>query len=447
MTRMWLAPIVLVCAAMTASAAPVEKPAQVDALFASCANGEAPGASVIVIQNGEVLHERSYGLASIELGVANTPGTVFRLGSMTKQFTAMAILQLHDRGLLSIDDLVARYLPDAPHGDAITIRHLLTHTSGIGQADDAQLEFAPGERLNYSNKGYWLLGRIIEKISGRPYEEYLRENVLGPLGMSHTGFEHRNEVIKNRASGYSNREGGGYLNTGFDDVSGAYSAGALYSTVRDMRLWDQALYTDKLAKPETIELAFTPAKLNDGRLASFGFGWMVRDYRGLREVCHGGDISGFNSYIARFPDQRFTVIVLSNVGMWPAGPTPTSEVLAHRIAEIYLADVMHPASERKSIAVDPAILAEYVGRYRLSGAAEVVGVMGDTITFTMENGRLWAETKLGREELLAECETRFFWKAYRDSTAEFTRDSSGKVDGLMLLLMGVREIRAERVPE
>jgi CubicO group peptidase (beta-lactamase class C family) len=444
---MWLAPIILVCAATTASAAPVEKPAQVDALFASCANGEAPGASVIVIQNGEVLHERSYGLASIELGVPNTPDTVFRLGSITKQFTAMAILQLHDRGLLSIDDPVARYLPDTPHGDAITIRHLLTHTSGISQADDAQLEFAPGERLNYSNKGYWLLGRIIERISGRPYEDYLRENILGPLGMSHTGFEHRSEVIKHRASGYSNREGGGYLNTGFDDVSGAYSAGALYSTVRDMRLWDQALYTDRLAKPETIELAFTPAKLNDGRLASFGFGWMVRDYRGLREVCHGGDISGFNSYIARFPDQRFTVIVLSNVGMWPAGPIPTSEVLAHRIAEIYLADVIHPASERKSIAVDPAILAEYVGRYRLSGAAEVVGVMGDTITFTMENGRLWAETKLGREELFAECETRVFWKAYPDSTAEFTRDASGKVDGLLLLLMGVWEIRAERLPE
>ncbi|MCJ7676662.1 MAG: serine hydrolase [Anaerolineales bacterium] len=447
MDRIWLTLILALCAAVTASAGPVDKSAQVEALFTSCADGEAPGASLIVIQNGEVVCEKSYGLASIELGVANTPDTVFRLGSITKQFTAMAIMQLHERGLLNIDDPVARYLPGTPHGDAITIRHLLTHTSGVSQTDDGQLEFAPGERLNYSNKGYWLLGRIIEKISGRPYEEYLRENVLGPLGMSHTGFEHRNEVIKNRASGYSNREGGGYLNTGFEDVSGACSAGALYSTVRDMCLWDQALYTDKLAKPETIELAFTPAKLNDGRLASFGFGWLVRDYRGLREVCHGGDISGFNSYIARFPDQRFTVIVLSNVGMWPAGPIPTSEVLAHRIAEIYLADVMHPASERKSITVDPAILAQYVGRYRLSGAAEVVGVMGDTIRFTVENGRLWAETKLGREELLAESETRVFWKAYPDSTAEFTRDASGKVDGLMLLLMGVREIRAERVPE
>lgn len=435
------------CPANAAGEGAAPRSARVDELFAFTVGAEVPGASVIVIQAGEILHQKGYGLASLELGVPNTPETVFRLASVTKQFTAMAIMQLHERGLLRIDAPIGDYLPELSYGGEVTVRHLLTHTSGLGSSEEEGLEFAPGERTSYSNAGYRLLGRIVEKVAGVPYEAYLRQNILGPLGMMSTGYEHAGEVIRNRASGYSADGRGGYRNTGWGDVSGSYAAGALYSTVRDMSAWDQALYTEKLVSAEMLGQAFSPGRLSDGREAQFGLGWMIRDYRGLREVGHGGDTDGFNSYVVRYPEQEFTVVVLSNVGMWPMGPLPSAERLAHRIVDIYLSDLMEPARELVPVEIDPEIYDAYVGRYRLRGPAEVLGTMGETLTITREGSRLLAESKVGKAELCPLSETEFFVRGLSDFKAAFTKDESGRATGLVMDLMGVREVRGEKLAD
>jgi CubicO group peptidase (beta-lactamase class C family) len=423
------------------------KSRQVDKLFNCTVKADIPGASVIVIQNGKILHKKGYGFANIELNMRNNPETIFRLGSVTKQFTAMGILQLHEKGLLDIDDSVGKYFTGTLHGDKIKIRHLLTHTSGITESLDSPLEFTPGEQLSYSNSGYNLLGRIIEKISGDSYDEYLRKNIFQPLKMFNTGFEHPNINLENRATGYEISENGKYSDLGNSDVSGAYAAGALYSTAEDMYLWDQALYTEKIVKSETIRQAFSPAKLNDGSVAKYGFGWILGQYHGLREIGHGGDITGFNSYIARFPDEHFTVIVLSNVAMRPSGPLPHAGDLAHKIAGIYLADKMEAKAENMEIKLDPEIYDAYVGRYKLVNAPpEVVEVSGDSFTITRENKCLYLQSKLGKVVIHPETETLFFVKA--DNTKIlFVREESEEVTGMTVDLMGIglRVINAEKL--
>ena len=419
---------------------------QVDALFAPVAGKDAPGAAVIVIQNGRVLHEQGYGLANLELGVPNTSQTKFRLASVTKQFTAAAILQLQDAGKLSLDDRLAGYFPDLPRGDEIAIRHLLTHTSGLGKSEHAPLEFSPGERCNYSNAGYVLLGRITEKASGLSYEEYLRTRIFEPLGMLNTGCDHPDTVLKHRASGYVVNPNGGYVNEPDEDIfSTAFSAGCLYSTVEDMRLWDQALYTESVLKKETVQQAFTPVKLNDGTEAPYGFGWMIGKYRGLVEIGHGGDASGFNTWISRFPDQRFAVIVLCNYCMRPPGPLPSAHELANGIADIYLGDVMGPAEAIAAVTLDPAILSRYVGRYRLGGSQQVLDATGDVLTITLENGRLVGRDKVAVAELCPESETEFHSSADSSIKLRFITDETGRVTGLVVHLMGVVEIRGAKL--
>ncbi len=422
------------------------KSQQVDALFAPVVGKEAPGATVVVIQNGRILCQQAYGFANLELGVPNTPQTKFRLASITKQFTAAAILQLQEAGALSLDDSLAKYLPDFPQGDKITLRHLLTHTSGLGRSERAPLEFPPGERCNYSNAGYRLLGRIIEKVSGLSYEEYLRRHIFQPLGMLNTGCDHPDTVLGHRASGYVVNPNGGYLNQPYEDIfSTAFSAGCLYSTVEDMRLWDQALYAEQVLKQETIAEAFTPVKLNDGSEVGYGFGWMIGKYRGVAEISHGGDASGFNTWIGRFPDQRFTVIVLSNLCMRPPGPIPSAHELADRIADIYLGDVMGPAEAVARVTLDPEILARYVGRYRLGGSQAVLDATGDILTITLENGRLMGQDKTAVAELCPESETEFHSAADSSIKIRFITDQTGKVTGMVVRVMGVLEVRGTKL--
>jgi hypothetical protein len=231
------------------------------------------------------------------------------------------------------------------------------------------------------------------------------------------------------------------------DVSAAFAAGGLYSTVRDMARLDRALDTDTLLAAETIQQAFTPARLNDGGQGTFGLGWMIRTYRGLREVSHGGDVDGFNSCILRFPDQQLTVVVLSNLGMWPpGGPIPSAADLAHRIADIYLSDVMGPPEQPVAIDLDPAIYDDYVGRYRASGPAEVLAAMGDTITISREGDRLYGRTEMGTAELCPMSETTFFSKDQPDIRATFVRGDEGTVIGLTIDMMGARTLAAEKLP-
>jgi CubicO group peptidase (beta-lactamase class C family) len=413
----------------------INKSFQVNKLFDCTTNKAFPGASVIVIHHGKILLENGYGFADIEKGKPNTPMTVFRLGSITKQFTAMAILQLYDKQMIQLDDFIDKYFQGTKNGNKITITHLLTHTSGITESVDKELAFTPGNQISYSNAGYNLLGKIIEKVSGMSYENYLQENIFRPLGMVNTGYEHPDNKIKDKAAGYKINEYGIYTDIGESDVSGAFAAGALYSTLEDMYRWDQALYTEKLVKASTLNKMFSKAVLNDGSTINYGFGWMVGQWRGLKEVGHGGDITGFNSYIARYPDEQFTVIVLSNFEMRPPGPIPDAGNLAHKIAEIYLSDKITAINEHLAIQLESKILDSYTGQYKWINASKGwIEASGELFTIKKKNNQLIGQSKAGEIEIIAEGETKFFMKD--NSTIRFMKENN-KVTGLVFDAMGL----------
>jgi CubicO group peptidase (beta-lactamase class C family) len=302
--------------------------------------------TVLVAEHGNVIYKKGFGLADMEWDIPNQPDTKFRLGSVTKQFTSMVILQLVQQGRLKLDGKITEYLPDYPKktGDKITIHHLLTHTSGIpGYTEfpsffrdisrnpstpeafvklfaDSALLFEPGARFSYSNSGYFLLGVIIEKIAGKPYEQVLQENILSPVNMNSTGYDHHAKILKKRASGYE-KGVNGYVNAEYLDMSLPYSAGALYSTVEDLYLWDQALYTDLLLPEKTRELLFAPhIPAHEG---GYGYGWSIgkapigRTNDSVTVIEHGGGINGFNTLISRIPSKKDLVVLLNNAGAAP----------------------------------------------------------------------------------------------------------------------------------
>jgi CubicO group peptidase (beta-lactamase class C family) len=386
--------------------------------------------SVLVSRGGETLFSRGYGLANAEHGVPNTPRTKFRLGSITKQFTAMAILILKERGKLGLDDPVGKYVDDPPRAwEGVTIHHLLTHTSGvhsytsdpdymksmakpetvkgmIARFKDKPLDFKPGEKFSYSNSGYFLLGAVIEKASGMSYEDFLRREVFDPLGMKDTGYDHFKTVLPLRASGYE-RTPKGLQNAAYLDMAQPYSAGSLYSTVEDLARWDRALAEGKLIGKDSYAAMLRPAK-ND-----YAYGWSVTTRAGRKEVGHGGGINGFATQITRYPDQGVCVVVLCNV--LPASPGR----VARDLAAIALGDPCKLPAERKMAKVDPKVFDAYAGRYRVT--PDIV------LTVTREGDKLMAEpTGQPRWELFPESETEFFLKV-ADVSLTFVKDDKGKV--------------------
>jgi CubicO group peptidase (beta-lactamase class C family) len=299
--------------------------------MASLAKKDGFSGAVLVMKDGQPLLREGYGKASYELDVPNTPETKFRLGSITKQFTAMAIMILAERGKLSPDDPISKHLENAPSAwDKITIRHLLTHTSGIpsytgfpqmmtrtvrmpatldeiiATFKDKDLEFQPGDKFTYSNSGYIVLGKIIERAAGESYETFLKENIFEPLEMSDSGYDHNGTLIKNRAAGY-NRMLILLNNAPYIDMTWPHAAGALYSTVDDLGKWDAALSAGKLVSAESYKAIFTPFKGN------YAYGWVVRERNGHKLIGHAGGIHGFSTSILRFPDDKLCVVVLNNV--------------------------------------------------------------------------------------------------------------------------------------
>lgn len=294
-----------------------------------------PGLALAVVTNGVVLKTAAYGLANVELSVPVRTETVFQIQSVTKTFTASAIMMLVEEGKVSVDDKLTKYFDGLPETwNGITVRHLLTHTSGIKdfineptvdlrkdlKPEDVieslrklPLNFPPGEKYAYSNTGYHLLGMIIRKVTGKYWDEFLRERIFEPLGMSDTRVISWSEIITNRASGYG-WDNGQLRNGSFiaPTILG-YAGGGLRSTVLDLAKWDAALTTEKLLKRSTLELMWTPAKHNDGKDSTYGFGWGITREHGHRLVSHTGSHStGFKSALARFVDDRLTVIVFTN---------------------------------------------------------------------------------------------------------------------------------------
>jgi len=311
-----------------------DKRSEIDSLFRDYDRPDVPGAAVIVIKNGRVLFRKAYGAANLETKIKSTSSTNYRIASCTKQFTAMAIMILAERKKLSYESHLTDLLPGFPeYAKAITVRHLLNHTSGLIEygevmpkdrvtplSDRDVLElmkqqdhtyFPPGSKFRYSNTGYTLLAVIVEQISGVPFATFLRKNIFQPLGMNHTTFYAReDDSDKRRAYGYS-KEGDAFVRTDWSLTTSIQGDGSIYSSLDDLYKWDQALYTSRLVGHETIAQAFAPAAAVD-ETTSYGFGWFVEHKRGARVVWHGGNTIGFTAAIQRFPDKKFTVIVLTN---------------------------------------------------------------------------------------------------------------------------------------
>lgn len=321
---------------------------QIHALISRYADYGKFNGSVLVAEAGGVVYKKGFGLANMEWDIPNQPDTKHRIASITKQFTAMLIVQLVAENKLLLHEPISTYLPDYPkkNGDIITIHHLLTHTSGTPEIDvfmnyrdierdryrpeelmrlaaEQPLQFTPGSTFAYSNPGYVILGVIIETITGKSYEQVLQEKILTPLKMYNTGYDHQYTVLKNRASGYEKMYlRGTYVNTNYVDMSIPYAAGSMYSTVEDLYLWDQALYTEQLLPQKYMDLLFD-AYIPAWRTQQYGYGWFLnempigRSGEQVETIKHGGGINGFNTLITRIPSSRMVVVLLNNTGSAP----------------------------------------------------------------------------------------------------------------------------------
>ena len=391
--------------------------------------------AVLVARDGEVLLDRGYGFANREWSVPNDGDTKFRLGSVTKQFTAVAIMLLNERGLVDLDAPVKTYLPDAPAAwDGVTVRHLLTHTAGvpnftdfddygasktlpatmdslIGRFRDRPLDFQPGEGWSYSNSGYILLTAIVEKASGKSYAEFVAETLFQPLGMADSGYDSHAAVLPRRASGYA-PTARGIVNADYIDMSIPQGAGALYSTTRDLLKWEQGLFGGRLLTPASLALLTTPVR------NQYAFGLAVTQAGGNTTIAHSGGIEGFNTHMAWDPDRRMTVIVLGNLN------GPGSDQVAGSLMALARGETVTLASERQAVAVAPEVLRSYEGVYELAPTF--------AITISVVDGKLMAQaTGQDAFELHPESDSRFFLTVV-DAQITFTRDDAGAVDGLIL---------------
>lgn len=391
--------------------------------------------SVLIAKNGKVLLNKGYGMANYSYDIPNSPTTKFKLASVSKQFTAMAIMMLQEKGRLSTDDKLSKFWPEYKFGEKITVHNLLTHTSGIanltnlpvfdsineqphtlielmGYFKELPLEFEPGEKFKYSNSGYILLTYIIEKASGKNYGDFMKENIFDPLGMKNSGLYPETGILKNEAIGYHAEEQG-LEKAPYINMTIPCGAGALYSTTEDMYTWDRALTTEKLVKKSTIDKIFTAYK--DG----YGYGWFIDNYNDHPWIFHNGGIEGFSTTISRFPKEDMTIIMLRNVDNYTVLPSA-------RIArQIMYGDKFELPVERKIANVNPSIYKNLCGEFEL-GPGFVL-----TISSTEENKIYCQATGQSKAEMYPESEYRYFFKVV-DAQLEFSKDENGKVNQVTL---------------
>jgi D-alanyl-D-alanine carboxypeptidase len=401
--------------------------------------------TVLVLKDGQPVFRKGFGLANREWNIPNAPDTKFRLGSITKQFTAAAVLQLVEKGKLSIEDPVSRHYPDAPAAwEKITVHHLLNHTSGIPSytglpgffakesmirrspaeivklTQDKPLEFEPGAKFAYNNTGYVLLGHIIERISGVSYEEYVRKNLLEPLGLKDSGYDWNTAVIARRASGYTpDGKQAPYL-----DMSLPHAAGSLYSTVDDLAKWAEALESGKVVSKESY------AKMTTAYRNHYGYGLTIAKIENHDVIGHGGGINGFNTSLLRAPAEKVTVVVLANQN-GPAADTIAKALMAMQFGKDaaprpLLTEVKLPAEKLDAVA----------GQYELRP--------GFVLKVWREGGQLLTQAT-GQDKLpvMASGEDRFFSRLV-GAELEFRRDASGKVISVVLH-QGGRQMEAKRI--
>ncbi len=431
---MLLAATLIAAHASTAHAQATRFPTRaIDAVIDSAYKPDQPGGVVLVARGDRILHHRAFGMANLEWNAPMTTDALFSIASMTKQFTAVAVLQLVEQGRLSLADTVGRFLPGYPTPiKAVTIEQLLTHTSGIANArnagsllaagrgwlsaeqvmatfKDQPLDFAPGSRWSYSNAGYQLLGYIVEKVVGEPFPEYLERTLLAPAGMTRSLWGDDTRVIAHRAIPYlfvRNR----VENANNANVQIAWAAGALQSTAADLLRWQRALVTGRLLRDSTLRRAWTPARTTSGDLTDYGYGWFIGTLQGHALVEHGGNMGGFMSHAMYLPDDSLLVVVLLN-GRGNRLP----ELTATAIAAIALGKPL----VRRALVVSADSLQQYVGQYLNAQRAAIhIGIEQGRLYYQRENNPRIRMT-------LYEPDRVFF-----DDTAligEFVRDTSGRI--------------------
>jgi CubicO group peptidase (beta-lactamase class C family) len=431
--------LVVPTAAAQRRAPPANAPLAVsfDRILAPVYPRDRPGAAVIVVKNGQVVYRKAFGLANLELKTPMRPEMVFRLCSVTKQFTAAAIIMLVEAGKLNLSDDITKFFPDYPtDGKKITVENLLTHTSGIPDYINKiwparigepftpnelielfkheHLEFEPGTKEGYSNANYILLGAIIEQLSGQNYGTFINERIFKPLGMTRSVYERNQELLPGRVSGYLQKEGR-YINAAFYQTSQLYAAGALDSTVDDLARWDAAIGSDRLLKHSSWVRIFTPFKLAKGQTSAYGFGWAISEFQGHPVASHAGGVPGFRAYVMRLAQDHVYVALLSNDETTETQP----ELIVHRLAGIAIGK---PVIEPKVIRIAATALEQFVGEYQDGD---------EKLTIRRDGDRLFARSSPDPEvELFPVSAEKFIIKAF-DATLTFTKDKQGHVTGVI----------------
>lgn len=432
--------------ALTVGPVAAQDVARMDQVVRASSEADAFSGAVLVARDGRILLDQGYGLANREWNIPNDGDTRFRLGSLTKQFTAVAIMLLNQQGKLDLDAPIKTWLPDAPAAwDAITPRHLLSHTAGIpnftafddyealktrpattaeliARFSDRPLDFAPGSRFAYSNSGYVLLSAIIEAASGQTYADFVTANLFAPLGMADSGYDRHDAMLARRASGYT-RTDAGIVNADYVDMSIPTGAGALYSTTHDLLKWEQGLFGGRVLNPQSMTALTTPVR------SDYAMGLLVTQADGKKLVWHNGAIEGFNTYMAYDPGDRTAVIVLGNLN----GDVP--DKLGAALVTLARGGTVTLPSERRAVALSPDALKAYEGVYNLAPTF--------ALTISVVDGKLMAQaTGQPAFALTAEAEDAFFLTAI-DAQITFTRNAAGAVEGLVLH-QGGRDMPAKR---
>lgn len=409
-----------------------------DVLLNELFSKDGPGGVALVVKDGKTIYRKAFGMANLELGVKMKPENVFRIGSITKQFTATAIMQLIEQGKIKLDDDITKYIKDYPtHGYTITIENLLTHTSGIKSYTGLKkwtsevrkknftpkemvdyfksepMDFAPGEKFMYDNSGYFLLGYIIEIVSGQTYAEYIQQHIFTPIGMKNSYYGGNSPIIKNRAAGYA-KDDNGYKNDEFLSMTQPFAAGSLLSTVDDLSTWYAAVMSDKVMTKASRSKAHSVFTLNDGSKTDYGFGWAIGNIQGSPMVSHGGGINGFLSASNYLPEERVFVAVLSNC-MCNSPADVADKMAAIAIGKPF---------EWEQVHLDEDFLKSYVAVY--SSKSD-----GDRI-ITFDKGKLYSRRTGGSKfELLPYAKDKFFFDS-DTVTLEFLRDAQNKINATIL---------------
>ena len=438
---------------------------KVDQLFAPWDRPGSPGAAVAVVQNGSILFSKGYGSANLEYDIPNGPSTVFHIASVSKQVTAFAIAILADQGKLSLDDDIRKYLPEIPDfGEKITIRHLVHHTSGLRdqwnllalagwRLDDVitkeqilklmsrqqALNFKPGEEFLYCNTGYTLMAEIVARVTGQSFPEWTQEHIFRLLGMNNTLFyDDHEKLVKNRAySYYSSPEGFKKSVLSYANVG----ATSLFTTVEDLSKWALNFETMAVGNPAVMAQMHEQGVLNNGEKIGYAFGQGIGEYKGLRQVSHGGGDAGYRTYLGRFPDQRFSVVVFSNLASFNPGG------MAMQVADICLEGHLKedkPSSREdlpessSSVAVSEAILESYTGQYQIGP--------GFIVSITHEGGQLRAQATGQPQITLAAVSESEFYAQEAQATLIFRKNDKGEVHQA-ILKQGGQELTLPRLPD